>query len=280
MSPRSPARERFRALVNVPDPVLPLAEAAACIAWEDQGVGAPDAVLRRLDTLATGLQPRLAGLHDHHQVVAVMIAYLCDELGFRGNTDDYHDPANSYLDRVLERYTGLPITLSVVYMEVGWRLGLPFAGVALPGHFIIRYGAPDGDIYIDPFNGGRLWSYADCEQQITTAYGNSTPELIQHVMDPPTKRSILLRMLRNLKHTYLTREDIPRALATVERCVMLDHTDPHEIRDRGLLRLRLGQAHAALEDLERYTRLAPAAPDVAQLRELMRALAAQLMGDN
>jgi regulator of sirC expression with transglutaminase-like and TPR domain len=280
MSHSDAARRRFRALIRRPEPQLNLAEAALCIAWEDQGAGQPAAGLQQLDRLAEGARPAIASRSSPSEIVAALNTYLFDEQGFRGNTWRYNDPANSFLDQVLATRAGLPITLSVVYMEVGWRLELPLAGLALPGHFLTRYDGEGEAIFIDPFNRGRVWSRTECETQILTFYGSATPALIAQVMTPPSRRAILTRILRNLKSLYAQMDDTARVLAAVERIVLLEPDDAGELRDRGLLRARLGQLHGALEDLDRYARMAPHAPDLPRIRQQARVLAARAAAGN
>ncbi len=280
MSLHSPARRRFQSLVRQPEATLDLAEAALCIAWEDQGTGDPAATLQQIAMFADTLRPRISMHVAPQDHVAAINAYLFEELGFHGNTADYNDPANSFLDQVIARRTGLPITLSVLYIEVARRLGLPVSGLALPGHFLARYAAPEGDIYIDPFHAGRLWSEDMCAQQITDAYGTASPALIRQIMQPPTKRAILVRMLRNLKHTYVHMTDYQRALGAVERILLLEPDTPQEVRDRGLLRLHLDDLHRALEDMDQYVRAMPDASDIIVLREQMRPIATFLASVN
>lgn len=280
MSSQSPARVRFRTLINQPESQLPLAEAALCIAWEDQRSGNPAAALHELDALAEEIRARMVGITNPHDAVAALNAYLFGTLGFRGNSWDYDNPANSFLDRVLITRIGLPITLAVIYMEIGWRLGLPVAGAALPGHFLARYTLPGEEIFIDPFNRGRLWSRAECEQQITKVYGAISNPLLETILQPPSRRAILARMLRNLKHTYINRSDFEHALAAVERILLLMPDDAQEIRDRGLLQARLGSFHRALEDLERYAVLVPAAPDLPTIHSYARSLADYIADGN
>jgi regulator of sirC expression with transglutaminase-like and TPR domain len=275
-----PARARFRALTRQPEARLNLAEAALCIAWEDQDQGQPEAALRELDGLAEQARPRIAALARPSEIVSVLNSFLFGEHGFRGNTWQYNDPANSFLDRVLATRAGLPITLSVIYLEVGWRLDLPVAGVALPGHFLARFGMGRDAIFIDPFNRGRLWSLDQCETQIATFYGSITPQLVEHVMAPPSRRAILARILRNLKNLYAEREELPAALAATERILLIEPDNPLELRDRGLLRAQLGQLHHALEDLDRYARMAPRAADLPQIKQRALALAAQAAKGN
>ncbi len=278
----SQARQIFTGLIRRPDPLVPLAEAALVLAWEDQGGDDPRAALAELDSFAAAAAPSVCATNDAVAQVRALNDYLFGELGFHGDPDCYRrpDPANSYLDQVLARRTGLPIMLSLIYLEVGWRLGLPLHGLALPGHFIVRLADPAGDIYLDPFGGGAIWSLADCERQIASFYGESGPELTAMIMAPPSRRAILARILRNLKQTHLGHNDAPRALAAVERLLLLDPSDPGELRDRGLLRLRVGRTHAAVEDLERYARENPAATDLAEIKGFVRDLMARVAPNN
>ncbi len=275
-----PARQLFRRLIRQPDTQLSLAEAALAIAWEDQGGSAPMDALRDLDAMAATLRQRITGLSDPQQIIAVINHHLFDELGFQGNPHNYNDPVNSYLDRVLAMRTGLPITLSVIYMEVGWRLGLPIAGLALPGHFIVRYTAPDHEIFIDPFHQGREWSQSECEAQVRSAYPNADAALMERVMTVPSKLAILTRMLRNLKNAHFMRQDFPRALAAVERLVLLDPDNVMEVRDRSLLRVKLGQWHGALEDLDRYAQTIDGTLDMLEIQRLAQYLVVHLAAGN
>ncbi len=275
------ARARFKAIVRLPEDALPLGEAALTIAWEDQGGDFPSHALRQLDQLATAIQPALQGINDEQLLVARLNVYLFDELGFRGNVTNYEDPLNSYLDHVLAGRVGLPITLSLVYLELGWRLGLPVSGVALPGHFLVRYTtAARTELFIDPFHRGRQWTRAECVHRILSAHSRATPAQISAIMAPPSRRAILVRLLRNLKHNYTARSQFRRALASVERILLLQPGDPEEIRDRGILRSRLDDLQGAMRDLERYAQLAPYANDIPELRRYASVLSAQLAHNN
>lgn len=274
-----PVRRIFQRMISQPDPQVPLAEAALMIAWEDRGGPDPRFLLAVLDGFADDLRARIAMIAEPRGRIAALNRYLFGEQGFHGDMRSYErpDPSNSHLDQVLLRRNGLPIMLAMVYMEVGWRLGLPLSGMALPGHFIVRYSAEPDDLFIDPFSSGALWSRADCERQIGLFYSEVRPELVRWLMAPPSRGAILARILRNLKQTYLAQDDVPRALATVERLMLLDKGDPGELRDRGLLRFRAGMIYAALEDLERYARQNPAADDIAQIRAFARELLGKLV---
>ncbi|MEI7771366.1 MAG: tetratricopeptide repeat protein [Chloroflexales bacterium] len=268
------ARRLFQYMISQPDQRVPLAEAALLIAWEDRGGSDPRSLLSVLDGFADDLRERVAAMPEPRGRIALLNRYLFDTQGFHGDPHSYDlpDPANSHLDQVLLRRGGLPIMLSLVYMEVGWRLGLPLSGLALPGHFLVRYTAQPHDLYVDPFSSGLLWSQADCERQIGMFHTEVRPDLVRWLMAPPSRGAILSRILRNLKQTYLARNDAQRALACVERLMLLNSGDPGELRDRGLLRFRVGSTYPALEDLERYVRQNPAADDLARIRAFAREL--------
>jgi regulator of sirC expression with transglutaminase-like and TPR domain len=282
MQHQSAARQIFAGLIRRPDPLVPLAEAALVLAWEDQGGADPRGALAELDRFAEAAAPAVCAAVGPEAQARALSGYLAGELGFRGDPECYRrpEPANSYLDQVLARRTGLPIMLALIYLELGWRLGLPIHGLALPGHFIVRIADEAGDVYLDPFGGGALWSLADCEKQIAGFYGESGPELTTMIMASPGRGAILARILRNLKQTHLGRNDAALALAAVERLLMLDASDPGELRDRGLLRLRVGRTHAAVEDLERYARENPAAADLAEIKGFVRELVGRVAPRN
>jgi regulator of sirC expression with transglutaminase-like and TPR domain len=279
----SPARQRFFDLIHQPEPQLPLAEAALCIAWEDQGHNMLDTALQQLDSMADLVRSRLAHAAvqgEPHRTVDILNTFLFADMGFRGNTHDYDNPNNSFLDQVLATRSGLPITLSVIYMAIGSRLGLPIAGVALPGHFLTRYTLPEGELFIDPFNQGRLWSREECVQQVQRIYHNAPAPLVAEVMQPPSRQAILVRILRNLKHTYMQRDAFAQALAAVERILLLLPGNAAEVRDRGLIYSRLGQHHRALEDLDYYASQMPTAPDLPQIQSFARSLAENMTSGN
>lgn len=275
-----PARTQLRAVLRQPEPQLNLAEAALCIAWEDQGIAMLPAALRELDSLAAAAEAWLTAAGKPREVVLALNRFLFSEIGFRGNTWNYSDPMNSFLDQVLATRAGLPITLSIIYMEVGWRLGLPVSGVALPGHFLARYTGPNEELFIDAFNRGRLWSRTECITQITTFYRAADAYFVKNILQPPSHRAILVRILRNLKNLYLERANLPAALAACERIVLIDPSQPHDIRDRGLLRARLGQTYGALQDFERYAHLHPRADDLSYIQQQAQLLAQHMSQGN
>ncbi|MCS6925781.1 MAG: tetratricopeptide repeat protein [Candidatus Binatia bacterium] len=274
----SVARERFAQLVRQAEDALDLAEAALLIAQEEQ----PDldiaAYLRRLDQLAAAVQERLPGSPTPTEVLHHLNVQLFEIEGLQGNQQEYYDPRNSFLNEVLDRKKGIPITLSVIYLEVGRRLGLPLVGVGFPGHFLVKYQGPEGEIILDPFFGGTTLSHAQLAQKLQTLYGTQHTSLPQlpKLLAPATKKDILARMLRNLKQIYWQQSDLPRTLGAIDRILLILPDDAPEVRDRGVVHQRLGHFHAALQDFRRYLQLAPDAHDATAVRAAINRMTAQL----
>lgn len=274
MSQEDP-RNQFAALVAAPDDEIELARAALLIAQEEYAYLEPERYLVRLDDLAAGARERLAGQDEPYALVNRLSEYLFDEEGLQGNQADYYDPANSFLNEVLERRLGIPITLSVIYLEVGWRLGLPLRGVGLPGHFVVKYQAPEEEIVVDPFNRGIILSEAECRRLVAEATGGSI-SFQRGQLAAVSKRQILARMLANLKLIYLNRRRYERALATVEYLLLVTAKPATELRDRGLIYLALGHLTPALADLEAYLMMAPNAADADTTRHSVDVLRRRL----
>lgn len=260
MTPAAQAlRERFAVVVAAADHELDLGEAALLIGAEEDPPVELAAELARLDALADGVTPRLHGFRHPRDRLELVLAYLVRELGFRGNEADYYDPRNSYLHAVLRRRVGIPITLTVLLIEVGRRVGLRVAGVGLPAHFLAV--APDiPDTYVDMFHGGRVIGEAECRQllrQKTDGAVSFEPGMLQ----PVTHKQILLRMLHNLKGVHTRKNDLERVVADCDRIILIapDQADAH--RDRGLVHLQRRAFRAAEEDFNNYLRLAPDADD-------------------
>jgi regulator of sirC expression with transglutaminase-like and TPR domain len=259
-------RERFAALIGSPS--CDLARAALEIAR----IGHPDLdpapALHALDTLAGELRPRLSG-GTPGDAARLLARYLFEECGFRGNRADYYDPRNSFLNDVLDRRVGIPISLSVLAIEVGRRLGIRLDGVGFPGHFLVRVsGAPD--LLLDCFDGGspvdhdvllaRLRALAD------TSGGPEFAHVPPRFLEPTAPPGILARMLRNLLRIYLEREEHEHALAAVDLLLVLTPRSAEDVRARARLYETLECFASAADDLRRYLALAPQADDVATVR--------------
>lgn len=221
--------------------------------------------LSRLDELAAPLAIRLEGLEGAERL-EVFIAYVYDELGFLGNTEDYYDPRNSYLNEVLDRRLGIPISLAVVLIALGRRAGLQVEGVGFPGHFIVRVGG-EGGLYLDPFTDGQVLEREDLLEIARRALGEHR-DLAPEQLRPVDTRSMAVRMLFNLQNIYERRGDHARAMVVCDRlCEVSDA--PFHFRDRGVHALALGAVAAAVEDLESYLELAPEAADHDHVEELL-----------
>lgn len=271
-TPPSPVRSRFEAVVTRPEPELDLASAALLLAAEEYPQLPLAPYLRRLDLLAERVHDRLGDESAPPVVVQELNRVLFKEEGFRGNVEAYYDVRNLFLNDVLDRRLGIPFTLSVVYLEVGWRLGLPLVGVGFPGHFLVRYEGEAVRLLVDPFERGRLRFEDQAQELLDRVYGGMV-RLRSEFLQTASKRDILVSILTSLKGIYLNARDDRRALAAVERILLLRPAAAGEVRDRGMLLARVGRTGEAIADLERYLDAAPDAPDARRVRELIRELA-------
>ncbi len=266
---------RFARVVNQTESAINLGEAALLIA-EDAHPGLDiEAYLRKLDEIAEPVRERVREESPLLEVVQILNGHLFGEVGFRGNTEDYYDPRNSYLSEVLDRKLGIPITLSVVYMEAARRIGLTAVGIGLPGHFIVEARRDGAAALLDPFHGGALLTLEDCERLVQDAYGDSVT-FCEDQLAPVRKRQILTRMLNNLKKNYLTSDEALRAWPVVEKMVFLDPENAVDRRDRGLLAHRLNQFGLARSDLRFYLERRPDAPDRVAIQASLSAIEAIL----
>jgi regulator of sirC expression with transglutaminase-like and TPR domain len=267
----SPARARFQALIE--RPVVLLDEAALAIAAEEYPGLDAGAYLARLDALGALVRQRATEPQRAAGRVRALCDVLFDELGFRGNEEAYYDPRNSFLNEVLERRLGIPISLSVLLMEVGRRVGVPLHGVGLPRHFMVKLQPEAGpEVFIDAFDGGALLSREECAARFQG--GPTAQALDPRWFQAVTPRQILGRMLQNLKQIYVEQGDDVRAYGVVDRLVMLTPDAVEELRDRGLISARLGLRPAAARDLSAYLERMPGAPDSTEIRERLEALRA------
>ena len=260
------AFDLFTQAVAVPGDRIELARCALLVAaCADPSVSVDDG-LRRLDALAHGAAERVAAADAPLAQVNALSEHLFDVAGFSGNQDDYYDPRNSLLDQVLARKVGIPITLSLVYVETGARLGVPLAGIGMPGHFLVRH-EQETSLFIDPFHRGVLRSERECAELLSQISGSVrwNPAFL----DPVDNRSFLARILRNLGAIRTQREELAEAVDVLSLLVALQPHEPGHRRDRGVLRQRLGHGDLALEDLEHYLNCESNAPDAWNVRRLM-----------
>ena len=241
-----------------------LAPAALAIARVEYPSLDPKPYLARLDRMGAQAALRIPNGTNipAEESVRVFNEYLYDEQGFTGNRERYDDPRNSFLNEVLDRKTGIPISLAVVYLEVARRAGLFVDGVNFPGHFLLRAretASSEGvaeAIIIDPFHGGALLSEFDCRQLLREHVGDEAA-FSSSLLSPATRRDIVVRMLVNLKRLYVRMRSFPQARFISSLLLAVDPSAISELRDRGLLAYHLQDFAAALRDLEEYLRLIP-----------------------
>ena len=258
----------FALEIERPDDAIDLARAALVMARVEYPDLDPDAHLGRLDAVAADA-PQACRRGEDATRLQHLCRYLFEELGFAGNREDYYDPRNSLLNDVLERRLGIPITLSLVLMEVGRRIGLSIEGVGLPGHFIARLRSGGDSLMVDPFDAGAPLTAEACAALVERAAGQRVP-LTDAAFAAVSKRAFLARMLTNLKGIYWRRKDWARAAAVADRLLVLDPGAAGERRDRGLARAQLGDLRRGVADWERYLAEQPAAPDAEQVRRQVR----------
>lgn len=273
----TPATEGLKSLLIQPEVKLDLAAAALQIASEEY----PDldlaSYLVRLDRLAERAAGQLS-LSVEPDVIDSLDCInrtLYREEGFSGNADVYYDPRNSFLNEVLDRRRGIPITLSIIYMEVGRRLGLDIRGVGLPGHFLVKCVAATGEWLIDPFFGGKTVTEAECRQRLKRLHGEKF-SFQRSFLDCVTKRQILGRLLANLKMIYLVQKDFGRALNVIDKILLIFPEAAGEIRDRGSVSFRLQRFSAAIRDWNRYLAMKPQASDVQEVKQNLTVAATQI----
>lgn len=271
--------EQFREAVTGPADEVPLARAALIAARSEYPDIDVDAHERRLQDIAETLEQHLArpGVREHpRRTILTVNQLLYRELGFRGNTDHYDDPRNLYLNYVLSERRGIPVTMAIIYAEVCHRVGLDVQPVGLPGHVVCRY-RPDGaeveadELLLDVFSFGRLMTRRDCQILVRNIFG-SRVEFKDHYLASLQPRQVLQRLLHNLKAGYLQRGDEDRAAKVIDLLLALYPWDLDEIRDRGMLRERLGDVAPALSDLEQYVQFRPGARDIQTVAETVKSL--------
>jgi regulator of sirC expression with transglutaminase-like and TPR domain len=250
------------------DDELPLLDTALLIARDEYPDLDPGEYNAAIQGYADALKPKLGGDTDLPATLTTINRYLFEELGFAGNTTQYDDPRNSYLNQVFDRRLGIPISLAVVQIELTRRLGLPLDGISFPGHFLVRLPVDDGILVMDPYNKGRPVSADELKERASPHLGGRPPDDVQliEILAPATHRTILARMLRNLNGLYQHSEDWERVARTSDRLLKLTPDSAESLRDRGLAYRELGYTLGAREDLARYLQKLPTADDAESVR--------------
>lgn len=261
----------WNTLATLGDDELPLLDTALLIARDEYPDLDAAGYAAQVETYANVLRPQLDRDLDLPARLTAINKYLFEEVGFAGNNVQYDDPRNSYLNEVVDRKLGIPISLAVIQIEVTRRLGMPLDGISFPGHFLVRLPVDDGILVLDPYNKGRPVSAEELRERASPHLGGQAPDdqqLLQ-ILAPATHRMILMRMLRNLKGLYLEQGDWERVARSADRLLKLSPGTAEAHRDRGLAYRELGYAKGAREDLARYLQLLPEADDVDSVRSVL-----------
>ena len=258
---------QFDSIVTSPDEEIDLVRTALLIAATEYPELNVERELYRIGLLADGIAHRIYDDPSPLYHLNTLSEYLFDELGFRGNYENYYDPRNSFLNDVIERRLGIPITLSMLYIEVGSQLGVPLKGVGMPGHFLVKHAEID-DLFVDPFQNGILLTVAECEAKFMQATHGHMPWDMRY-LSPISSREFVARMLRNLKAIYLQRGEYQRVLSTIDRLLSIQPEASDELRDRGVVNYRLGNHEEALRDLKTYVTNAARPADAGTVHRLI-----------
>ncbi|MGE5155104.1 MAG: SirB1 family protein [Bdellovibrio bacteriovorus] len=272
---RSP-QQQLAELAALPDPAIDLPRGALLISALLQPGLDPELHLRRLESLSIAAVASVARDAPLAERIRGLNRFLFAEEGFSGNLDDYYDPRNSFLDQVLERRVGIPITLSLLYVEVARQVGIPALGVGFPGHFLVRVGDGRSTLVLDPFARGASLGEEELDQRLADVYGQGALTIRANpaVLRPATRRETLVRMLANLKSIYVRDGDLQQALITVDAILTLTPDSADDLRDRGLIYRELGYAPAALADLRRYAARSDNGEEIAALAPILAELEA------
>jgi regulator of sirC expression with transglutaminase-like and TPR domain len=222
--------------------------------------------LRRLGELANRVKGRLPNVAGPAETIAALNQVLFTEEGFRGNRENYYDPRNSFLNDVLQLKLGIPITLALVYMEVGRRVGFPLFGVGMPGHFLLKHYDIEGrETLIDAFNNGAVVTERECQHRLDEIYSGQLPLQPEFLLSV-SRRQMLTRILNNLKNVYMAGRNFRKALKVVDLICAVYPRSPEDVKQRAMLRYSAGQMRGAVEDLEEYLKMSPDASDADEIR--------------
>ena len=249
--------QQLSKLMGTPDSSFNIAECALIVAQHEYPSLDVPGYLQQLDQIAERLRLRLPADAGKPHVISMLNHYLFHELGYAGNRDNFYDPRNSFLNDVIDRRIGIPITLSILYMEIGRRVGVNLQGVSFPGHFLAKYVTDQGVIVLDPFNQGISLSEADLRERLRQSGGgvDSLDMPLSALLRAATPHEILLRLARNLKAIYSNAGELEKAIATANLILCLNPQDASELRDRATMYHQLFCYRAALADFEQLVQI-------------------------
>jgi regulator of sirC expression with transglutaminase-like and TPR domain len=280
MAMPSPPSDPFFALTQGPDEQIDLVRCALLIARDAYPQLDVEGYAARVAEMAAQLETRCAG-RPALECLQQVNQYLFEEQGFRGSPQEhYYDPRNSYLNEVLERRLGIPITLALLYLAVGRRLGLALEGVNFPGHFLVRCALPGEELFVDPFAGGRILELQDLEELLSRVNRGQPMPLEERFLQAASPRQILARMLRNLKQIHIRQRQFAQAIRTGEKILWLQPSEAEDYRDLGYLYYQVRDSRRSLEALEEYLSRTGEPEDAGEVRSLIQDLASRLAALN
>ena len=224
--------------------------------------------VERINEIGNSIRMKISGVKNPTYLISILNEYLFDELGFCGAEEDYYDPGNSFLNTVLDKKTGIPITLSIIYAEAAKNIGLDLKIVGFPGHVIVKY---KNEIILDPFYRGRLLTIENLEEILDRNFGDGV-EFVPEYLNEATTEQLLTRLLRNLKNAYTQSYAYDNAMKCTDMILGIQPESPEEIRDKGILEERLLRYDKALPLLNKYLELEPEADDVDFILELIKSV--------
>ncbi|MGB8338888.1 MAG: tetratricopeptide repeat protein [Burkholderiales bacterium] len=265
---------RLKVLLAGEDHKIPLAETALLIAHLLAADTDVALYLKKLQAMQAELANSISPGAGAKEKIAALNTYLFDEMEYQGNELDYYNPWNSYLSAVIDSKAGIPITLSILYMELGQAIGLDLRGVNFPGHFLVMLAGEKYRVVLNAFNHGEAVSDDELRGFLAAAQGGATGASanLDELIQPASHRGILMRLLRNLKKVYFDEDDIELAIETIDLLLLINPDSAEEYRDRGLIYQQLEAFRASLEDLTRYLELAPNASDAQLVRNMVAEL--------
>jgi regulator of sirC expression with transglutaminase-like and TPR domain len=224
--------------------------------------------VQKLNLLGKGLRNSISGVKNPTYLISMLNEYMFDTLGFEGDGDDYYNPRNNFLNVVIDKKSGIPITLSIIYIELANHIGLDLRPVGFPAHFLVKYSE---EMILDPFNKGRLLDIDDLQEILNRSYGGGV-EFVPDYLNEIDPEKILVRIARNLKSSYTQSFNYTLAMRCINMVLELVPNSPEEIRDKGILQSRLLQNDVAIRSLNKYLELAPEADDVDDILDLIRSI--------
>lgn len=238
-----------------------------------------DYVLKQIDTMGLELKERIKNLRPLRptQLIEEINEFFFNKVGFKPNVHDYYNPANNHSNIVFERKSGIPITLSIIYMRIAWAVDLKLFPVNFPAHFLVKYLLDDqsGEIIIDPFNLGRIMDDYSLKELLERSYPHQNIVLTRALLDKATPSQVVVRLLNNLKNSFYESDDLDRAELANEMIFCVDNTDPFSIRDKGMIFLKRGQQGEALVTLTKYLEMHPETNDADTILEIIRQIRSQ-----